>query len=461
MQVLVVDRIDRIARHLPTFLEFIDLLRRANVRLVSLREGIDYRKPWGKLVLYILGALAEFYSDVLSQEIRNKRLMDAANGKLAPTYRFGYCKGDCSACTDPNGEQYCPFFGGPDQRGSYFRMAHPIESRAVQMMFDWYAEGRDSYADVARRLNEAICTLPDGTEVRFRTKGRVGVTPPGRFDADAVREIVSNPIYTGRVTYAGSTQDGHKFRQPREVFPGQGLHPALIDDFTFLKAQQIRKSRYARPDSRANPARAFPLSRLLVCAHRHGPLRTHSVGQHRYYMDKVCQLKHGEKHQPHLKAASLEAQVREIVGELQLPEAWIRRTLAYLFFDEGEAALLQDRLALHQRLEANTYLLRQGLIATADFQRRRAAILTAMQSLELTAAPASQEALALLQNLPTLLAALEPEEENALYRALFTSIVVEGEAPVSLEVYPAFQPLHLRFALPGTHQPLRGPYPLP
>ncbi len=461
VQVVVVDRIDRLARDLGVFLAFLALLRSTKVQLISLREGIDYRKPWGKLVLYILGALAEFYSNNLAQEIRTKRLMDAANGKLAPTFRYGYCIGNCSTCTDPNGPEYCPNIGGPEQRGPYFRMAHPVESVAVGLMFDWYATSNCSYAEIAQRLNQDVFTLPDDTEIRFRTKGRPGLTPPGRFDADAVREILSNPIYTGAVTYAGSLQDGTKIRKPREVFPGRGLHPALVDALTFLRVQQIRKNRYARPDSAGSPAQAFPLSRLLLCAHRHSPVRSQSATGHRYYMDRICQTKHSEKHQPNVRAETVETQVRAVVGQLQLPAPWLRRTLAYLLYDEGESALLQDRLALQQRLEAETYLLRQGLISTAEFQRRRAQIVTALATLEPAATPACQEALALLHNLSALLAALEPEEENALYRAMFTSIIVDQQQLVGFETFAPFLELHPRFTLPGTHVPTLGPHPIP
>ncbi|MBN1890442.1 MAG: recombinase family protein, partial [Thermoflexales bacterium] len=221
IKVLVVDRLDRLARHLPTFLEFIDMLRKHDVKLVSLREGIDYRRAWGKLVVYILGALAEFYSDNLSQEMRIKRLTDAKNGLLAPTHRFGYCDGRCSKCTDPNGADptgvaYCPHVGQPDRRGKAFRIPHPVESHAVRLMFAWYATGQYSFADIAHRLNTQIFDLPDGSEVHFRTKGRPGLHPPGPFTADAVRDILSNPVYAGWVPFAGSTEDGKRFRKPRE-----------------------------------------------------------------------------------------------------------------------------------------------------------------------------------------------------------------------------------------------------
>ncbi|HXK43845.1 MAG TPA: recombinase family protein [Anaerolineae bacterium] len=459
VQVVVVDRIDRIARDLGVFLAFLALLRRTDVQLVSLREGIDYRRAWGKLMLYILGGLAEFYSDNLAQEIRNKRLMDAVHGKLAPTYRFGYCMGTCSACKDPNGAGYCPEYGKADRRGAAFRIPHPVESVAVQLMFEWYAGGSMSFADIAQRLNEEVYALPEGTEVRFRTKGRPGYSLPGRFDADAVREILSNVIYTGRVTYAGSTQTGKKLRQVRDIFPGH--HQPLVDDLTFARVQQIRKQRYARPATLQRRIQPFVLARLLFCAHRHSPIRSQSAGGHRYYMDQICRLKHREFHQPHVRAAILEEQVRTVVGQLVLPERWIERILAYLFYDEGEAALLQDRLDLHYRLETEQYLLRDGVISRSEFERRRSRILSALQSLDLDATPVSHEAREILSDLPALLAALEPQEENSLYQAIFFQLLVDQDQIVAYEVYAPFLPLHPQFTLPDTHESYLGPYPVP
>jgi DNA invertase Pin-like site-specific DNA recombinase len=454
LDVFIVDRLDRIARHLPTFLEFINLLREHDVQLVSLREQIDYRQPWGKLVLYILGALAEFYSDILSEEMRIKRLMDAKEGKLAPTYRLGYCKGDCSTCTDPNGKGYCPYYGGPDRKQGRFRILHPVESAAVRLMFNLYATGRFSFADIARRLNEEIFTLEDGTEVRFRTKGRPGYSSPDRFDADAVGYIVSNPIYAGFVTYAGSTKEGEKFRKPRELFPGN--HTPVVDLETFQIAQQIRKGRFNRSQADTNRTRAYPLARVLSCAHRHGTVRSISSGKYRYYRDIVCQHKYGEKHQPTLRAAPLEEKVRQVVGEMEIPAAWLRQILAIMVYDEDTDALVYAQTRLRERLEAEAYLLRQGIISQAQYNERRTALEAELAALAPESAAVSQEAVALLDNFPAFLAALEPEEENLLYRSIFSAIIVKGDEIVAWEVYPPFADLHPNFTLPGTHEPLLG-----
>jgi DNA invertase Pin-like site-specific DNA recombinase len=455
VQVLVVDRLDRIARHLHTFLRFIALLRKYNVELVSLREDIDFRRPWGKLVLYILGALAEFYSNLLAEEMRIKRAMQAKDGQMSSSYRLGYCMGNCSECTDPNGKNYCPHYGGPDRNaGRAFRIPHPVEAHAVRLMFSWYATGQYSFADIARRLNEEVFTLPDGMEVRFRTKGRPGYSLPDRFDADAVRYIVSNPIYPGFVGHAGSTAEGEKFRKARDLFRGE--HTPLVDVQTFERAQLIRRGRFNRSHAATNKARPFPLSRILICAHRHGSLRPLSTGKYQYYRDFLCKRKYGEHHQQNLKAEWIAQQVRATVEEMELPESWVRRILGFMLYDEGEDALARERVLVRERLEREKYLLRERVISPAQFNERRRALTAELVALQPEAPAASQEALRLLDNLAALLQVLEPEEENLLYRSIFSAIIVEDDEIVDWEVYPPFVDLHPNFTLPGTHEPLLG-----
>jgi hypothetical protein len=120
-------------------------------------------------------------------------------------------------------------------------------------------------------LNREIFTLADGTEVRFRTRGLPGSYAPQAFDKDAVQGLLTNAVYAGYVTYAGSDEHGNRRRKPVEWFDGK--HEAIVSLELFRKVQTIRQNRHHRSTTLANPARIYPLTGVLYCAAQHSPLR--------------------------------------------------------------------------------------------------------------------------------------------------------------------------------------------
>ena len=150
VDVVVIDRIDRLSRHLLGLLSTVQYFKSHGVRLVSLRESIDFTTPWGRLVMYVLGALAEFYVAALSEEIRLSRLQQARNGYLTGSYRFGYCNGAAPTAPTPTGRAIARGPRPQPQRRRH-ACAHPVEAEAVRLMFAWYATGEYSDDDVARR----------------------------------------------------------------------------------------------------------------------------------------------------------------------------------------------------------------------------------------------------------------------------------------------------------------------
>jgi DNA invertase Pin-like site-specific DNA recombinase len=156
VDVVVIDRIDRLSRHLFGLLSTVQYFKSHGLRLVSLRESIDFTTPWGRLVMYVLGALAEFYVAALSEEIRLSRLQQARNGYLTGSYRFGYCNGRCADCSDPNGPGYCPRAGGRNRSSDGTRVPHPVEAEAVRLMFAWYATGEYSDDDPSTSLRTGL-----------------------------------------------------------------------------------------------------------------------------------------------------------------------------------------------------------------------------------------------------------------------------------------------------------------
>jgi hypothetical protein len=210
LDVLVVDRIDRLFRNLELLLKMVKLCRDHQVQLVSVSEDIDFDSPWGNMFLAILGAWAELYVRLLSQETRKSKLARARKGLWNGSIPFGYCAGKCSNCADPNGKDYCPYFGQPDRHSGRVLVPHPIESEAVKLAFHWYATGEFSDADIARQLNDHRLSLADGSVAQFRPKfyPRQNVRQtPGPITKDTVRVWLQRRFYTGMVEYVGADDE--------------------------------------------------------------------------------------------------------------------------------------------------------------------------------------------------------------------------------------------------------------
>jgi DNA invertase Pin-like site-specific DNA recombinase len=57
---IYVEDFSRLSRSVQDLLNIVDLLNSKNVRLVSLKENLDTNTPTGKLMLTMIGAIAEF-----------------------------------------------------------------------------------------------------------------------------------------------------------------------------------------------------------------------------------------------------------------------------------------------------------------------------------------------------------------------------------------------------------------
>jgi DNA invertase Pin-like site-specific DNA recombinase len=77
--VVVIWRLDRLARSLKNLIEIVHLLEQKQVGLRSLAESIDTTTPGGKLVFHIFGALSEFERSLIVE--RTKAGLRAARAR--------------------------------------------------------------------------------------------------------------------------------------------------------------------------------------------------------------------------------------------------------------------------------------------------------------------------------------------------------------------------------------------
>ena len=181
VDVVIIHRLDRLYRNLESLLAFTRLLKKYDVKLVSVTEQIDTTSWWGRLALAVLGHMAESYLHQTSNNTRSGLDTRRRNGLHLGHLPLGYCNGLCSTCTDVNGPGYCPNFGGPDrpesQRGR-LAVPHPVDRHVIPLIFDLYRQGF-SYREIAIYLNSHQAELPDGRPVRFqpRKKGEKNHAP--------------------------------------------------------------------------------------------------------------------------------------------------------------------------------------------------------------------------------------------------------------------------------------------
>ncbi|SHH55422.1 recombinase family protein [Tepidibacter thalassicus] len=85
-----VESFSRLARSTKDLLELVKSLNDKGVNLISFKENIDTTTPHGKLMLTMLGAIAEFERDCLLERQREGIALAKAKGKYKGRKKIGY-----------------------------------------------------------------------------------------------------------------------------------------------------------------------------------------------------------------------------------------------------------------------------------------------------------------------------------------------------------------------------------
>jgi site-specific DNA recombinase len=304
--VLLVYRVDRLARSIRGLAQIIEELDQAGVVFRSATEPFDTGMPAGRMMVQMLGVFAEFERALIVERITAGLERKAARG--------GWCGGQ-----RPYGLNIAA------DRDSLER--NPTEAPLIPVIFDMYANRKAGSSALADWLNDH----------GYRTKnGRL-------WSKESVITVLRNRVYIGEIYYRGNW------------YPAP--HQPLIPKELFEKAQAILTERSEDRSKRAaNPAEYLLTGRIRCGRCGQAYVGTAAHGRNGRYTYYTCftRARYGTKHcaNDRLPAERLEQAVTQrlwqVLDDNDLIDRAITETYERLTQREGEQqselAALQDKL---------------------------------------------------------------------------------------------------------------------
>jgi site-specific DNA recombinase len=279
---LLVYRVDRLARSVRGLAEVLEELDAAGVAFRSATEPFDTSSAAGRMMVQMLGVFAEFERATIIDRVIAGMERKAARGE--------WCGGQRP-------------FGCVIERATSTLKVNEDEAALVPYIFELYVRDRLGANAIARRLNQ------EG----HRTKN-------GRpWSHMSVLTVLRNRAYLGQVLFRGSYH--------------ASAHPRLIGDAVFTEAQEVLAERCDDKAACRSNSYDYVLSRLLVCAmcgKRYVGAAAHGRnGRYEYY---VCFSR--QRYGPagctadRLPARELEDAVITAIGSTYADAAFVQRAFA-------------------------------------------------------------------------------------------------------------------------------------
>lgn len=146
----------------------------------------------------------------------------------------------------------------------------PVEEEAdiVRFVFRLYTSGEEEENGVVRQV---------GTYTLARRLDKMGIAPPGRascWNDRTIQAMLQNPVYIGKIRWnvnkskkriVNNTVEVEYYKAPAEdIILVDGLHPAIVDEAVFQKAQELMKHSGPAPVPK-NDIVKNPLAGVLRC----------------------------------------------------------------------------------------------------------------------------------------------------------------------------------------------------
>jgi site-specific DNA recombinase len=380
--VVVVHSVDRWARNILTQCQALQILGKSDLGFVSCQEEYaDFTTPQGRLLLTLMGAFAQYFSEQLGFHVSKVKRFQAEQGRAPGPLPWAYRAPEPGATP----------------------VAVPEEARAIHEAFEARAAGA-SYGEIARRLNAQ----------GFRTRERKN------FTAHALKDLLANPFYVGSFRYKGRVLEGN--------------HQPIVSQELFDAVQARRRL----PVPRRTSGPAGLLQGIAACGHCGQALQS---DRHRFGAP-MYRERHANDCPTNGRSAmahSFDSQIQRIVTSLELPPNW-RELIAQGACRVPSGANLDDLREQRRRLAAAYVNLE---IPERTYQARLARI--DAQILEASGDTAADPAVAanLLANLDQLWKEATEEERRRLLAPLIERAYLDLDSKLigAIVPTPAFRAL--------------------
>ena len=393
---VVVSSLDRASRSPRDFFNFLDLLKKHSVELVSVQERFDTTTPIGKAFLAMLMIVASLESDLASERVRDSIRHRRTKGIHVGIAPFGYKRQDG-------------------------RLVVNDDARVVQLLMHLYSTGRYSYTQLAMDLNRQ----------GYRFRSRNGTKP---FSKESMRGVLKNTrLYAGQLPVGRQTQGTYP-----EIYDGE--HEPIIDEDLAARVEEVRRKR--TKGSSRGPSRVYLLTGLLYChdcgAHMWGRSRRDPRVTTYRHRGPACQHRRGS-----FQAEPLETEAVALLRGLTLPEDLQKKVREQVKARIGTEPRNTEILAMLKTKRARLARLKemrlQGEIDREEYLQRKAGLTANIAHLESRLGPSSygpDSALQRVTDLGGLVAEGTPSQRRAVLHSVFERLEVSVESGEIVKVVP-------------------------
>ena len=228
-------KINRISRKLSDVLKIVDIFEKNNITFKSYSEPFETDTPAGKMQFQMMALIGEFERGTIAQNVKMGMCAKARAGEWCGGRVLGY---DLVPIDDIQ----------TGKRRKTKLIINEKEAEVVRIIFNEYANGR-GYKAITNNINK----------LGYKTK------KGNNFSVGSIKDILTNPVYIGKVRYNVRQNWSEKRRRNINANPiiTDGIHDSIIEESLWDKVQAVLESKKGKP-ARIYDGK-FPLTGILKC----------------------------------------------------------------------------------------------------------------------------------------------------------------------------------------------------